>query len=75
MNEVLSQIEKTGIVPVVVLKNAKDAAPLAQSLLEGGLPEQAQQIQVFPGPWEHRRQAPCRLKQPKPLPCIHQEYQ
>lgn len=38
MNEVLSQIEKTGIVPVVVLKNAKDAAPLAQSLLEGGLP-------------------------------------
>ena len=38
MNEVLSQIENTGIVPVVVLKNAKDAAPLAQSLLEGGLP-------------------------------------
>ena len=38
MNEVLSKIEKTGIVPVVVLKNAKDAAPLAQSLLEGGLP-------------------------------------
>jgi len=38
MNDILSQIERTGIVPVAVLKNAEDAEPLAQALLEGGLP-------------------------------------
>ena len=38
MNEVLKQIEKIGIVPVVVLNDAKDAAPLAKALCEGGLP-------------------------------------
>lgn len=38
MNEVLNSIQKLGIVPVVVLNNAKDAAPLAQALCEGGLP-------------------------------------
>ena len=32
------QIEKLGIVPVVVLNNAKDALPLAKALTEGGLP-------------------------------------
>lgn len=38
MNEVLEQIQKIGIVPVVVLEDAKDAAPLAKALCEGGLP-------------------------------------
>ena len=38
MNEILSQIEKIAIVPVVAVKNAKDALPLAEALLEGGLP-------------------------------------
>lgn len=38
MHEVLEQIQKIGIVPVVVLKDAKDAAPLAKALCEGGLP-------------------------------------
>ncbi len=32
------QIEKLGIVPVVVLNDVKDAAPLAEALCEGGLP-------------------------------------
>ena len=32
------QIKKIGIVPVVVLDDAKDAVPLAQALVEGGLP-------------------------------------
>lgn len=38
MNEVLKQIEKIGIVPVVVLEDPKDAEPLAQALCDGGLP-------------------------------------
>ena len=38
MNDVLKQIQKIGIVPVVVLNDAKDAAPLAKALCEGGLP-------------------------------------
>ena len=38
MNEVLKQIEEIGIVPVVVLNDAKGAEPLAQALCEGGLP-------------------------------------
>ena len=38
MNEVLKQIEEIGIVPVVVLNDAKDAEPLAQALCDGGLP-------------------------------------
>lgn len=37
MNEVLKQIEKVGIVPVVVLDDVKDAEPLAKALCEGGL--------------------------------------
>ena len=32
------QIEKLGLVPVVVLHDAKDAKPLAQALCQGGLP-------------------------------------
>lgn len=38
MNEVLEKIQKIGIVPVVVLDDAKDAVPLAKALCEGGLP-------------------------------------
>ncbi|MGN8632480.1 bifunctional 4-hydroxy-2-oxoglutarate aldolase/2-dehydro-3-deoxy-phosphogluconate aldolase [Blautia sp. HCP3S3_G3] len=38
MNEVLKKIQETGIIPVVVLNDAKDAAPLAKALCEGGLP-------------------------------------
>lgn len=38
MNDVLEAIEKIGIVPVVVLDDAKDAKPLAKALCEGGLP-------------------------------------
>ena len=38
MNEILQRIQKIGIVPVVVLDDAKDAAPLAKALCEGGLP-------------------------------------
>ena len=38
MNEVLKQIGEIGIVPVVVLNDAKDAEPLAQALCDGGLP-------------------------------------
>ena len=37
MNQVLEQIEKIGIVPVVVLNDAKDAMPLAKALCDGGL--------------------------------------
>lgn len=38
MNEVLDKIHELGIVPVVVLNDAKDAAPLAKALCNGGLP-------------------------------------
>jgi len=38
MNAVLEQIQKIGIVPVVVLDDAKDAEPLAKALCDGGLP-------------------------------------
>ena len=38
MNAVLEKIEKIGIVPVVVLNDAKDAEPLAKALCDGGLP-------------------------------------
>lgn len=38
MNAVLEQLQKIGIVPVVVLDDAKDAEPLAKALCEGGLP-------------------------------------
>lgn len=38
MNQVLEKIQKIGIVPVVVLDDAKDAIPLAKALCEGGLP-------------------------------------
>ena len=38
MGEVAEKIQKMGVVPVVVLNDAKDAAPLAKALCEGGLP-------------------------------------
>ena len=38
MKDFKDQFRKIGIVPVVVLDDAKDAAPLAQALTEGGLP-------------------------------------
>lgn len=37
MHEVLEKIQEIGIVPVVVLEDAKDAAPLAKALMDGGL--------------------------------------
>ena len=38
MSTVAEQIAGYGVVPVVVLEDAKDAAPLAKALVEGGLP-------------------------------------
>lgn len=38
MNEILKKIQNIGIVPVVVLDDAKDAKPLAEALIKGGLP-------------------------------------
>ena len=38
MNELLQRVEEMGVVPVVVLNDAKDAAPLAKALCDGGLP-------------------------------------
>ena len=37
MNEVLEKLGQYGIVPVVVLNDSKDAAPLADALCDGGL--------------------------------------
>ena len=38
MSTVAEKIAELGVVPVVVLEDAKDAAPLAKALVEGGLP-------------------------------------
>ena len=38
MNDLLQKVSDLGVVPVVVLNDAKDAAPLAKALIEGGLP-------------------------------------
>lgn len=38
MNTVLEQFAKIGIIPVVVLNDVKDAKPLGQALMDGGLP-------------------------------------
>ncbi len=38
MNQILDRIKKTGIIPVVVIDDKKDAAPLADALCKGGLP-------------------------------------
>lgn len=37
MNQTLEKLQQIGIIPVVVLEDAKDAAPLAQALCDGGL--------------------------------------
>lgn len=38
MNEILEQFGQIGIIPVVVIDNVKDAAPLGKALCDGGLP-------------------------------------
>ena len=38
MNPILEQFQKLGIIPVVVIDDAKDAVPLAKALCEGGVP-------------------------------------
>lgn len=38
MEKMQEQLQKFGVVPVVVLNDAKDALPLAKALVEGGLP-------------------------------------
>jgi 2-dehydro-3-deoxyphosphogluconate aldolase/(4S)-4-hydroxy-2-oxoglutarate aldolase len=38
MNEMLTKLQRMGIVPVVKLDDAKDSVPLAKALCEGGLP-------------------------------------
>jgi 2-dehydro-3-deoxyphosphogluconate aldolase/(4S)-4-hydroxy-2-oxoglutarate aldolase len=38
LNEILEEIGKLGIVPVVKVDDAKDAVPLARALIKGGLP-------------------------------------
>ncbi len=38
MDELLERVQQVGVVPVVALDDAKDAAPLAKALCEGGLP-------------------------------------
>ena len=38
MNELLREIESIGIVPVISLKDAEKAEPLAKALCEGGIP-------------------------------------
>ena len=38
MQQIYEEISKIGIVPVIVIEDAKDAAPLAKALWDGGLP-------------------------------------
>ena len=38
MESIFEQFKELGIIPVVVLDDAKDAAPLAKALCDGGLP-------------------------------------
>lgn len=38
MNPIVEEISKIGIVPVIALDDAKDARPLAEALIKGGLP-------------------------------------
>ena len=38
MSTIIEQFKKIGIIPVVVLDDAKDALPLGKALCEGGLP-------------------------------------
>ena len=38
MNDILKELSLIGIVPVIKIDDAKDAAPLAKALIDGGLP-------------------------------------
>ncbi len=38
MNNILKEIESYGIIPVIVIEDAENAIPLAEALIEGGLP-------------------------------------
>ena len=38
MNDIIKELSLIGIVPVIKIDDAKDAAPLAKALIEGGLP-------------------------------------
>lgn len=38
MDNITEKLAEVGVVPVVVLNDAKDAAPLAKALIDGGLP-------------------------------------
>ena len=38
MSTIFEKFSKIGIIPVVVLEDAKDAEPLGKALMEGGLP-------------------------------------
>ncbi len=38
MKQILDRIQRTGIIPVVVIEDKKDAVPLADALCKGGLP-------------------------------------
>ena len=38
MSDVVTRVQETGVIPVVVLNDVKDALPLAKALIEGGLP-------------------------------------
>jgi 2-dehydro-3-deoxyphosphogluconate aldolase/(4S)-4-hydroxy-2-oxoglutarate aldolase len=38
MNDIMKELSLIGIVPVIKIDDAKDAAPLAKALIEGGLP-------------------------------------
>ena len=38
MNNMLEKMNLLGVVPVVVLDDAKDAVPLAKAMSEGGVP-------------------------------------
>ena len=38
MNDIVKQLSKIGIVPVIKIENAADAKPLAKALIDGGLP-------------------------------------
>ena len=38
MENIMVQIEKTGVIPVVVINDVEDAEPLAQALSRGSCP-------------------------------------
>ena len=38
MNEIIARFKELGVIPVVAIEKAEDATPLADTLMEGGLP-------------------------------------